>query len=319
MSGGAATYTENQPLYLLRHGYLEETYWTFSYSPVRDADGNVAGIFVATTDVTATVLSSGEWRRCGTGHGVHRGRETASDACRAAVGARRAAGPTCRSPAPTCGPIRRSTAMPGATPAPPPACAPGLGVVDDGEFEAGGRVAAADDLATRFAGDHRPVGALGDAPVDRALVLPLLAFGRSGPGGCAGARGQPVPRARRAVPGVRRAGREPGVDRADRRARLRGRTGPRGRARRAGRGEDPVLPERQPRVPHPADAAARPAADRARPSTATSCPQPQRTALDDRAPGGAAAAAGWWTRCSTSSAPRPTSCTPGRSRPTSAG
>ncbi len=39
MGGGRATYSEKQLLLLRRHGYLEETYWTFSYSPVRGADG----------------------------------------------------------------------------------------------------------------------------------------------------------------------------------------------------------------------------------------------------------------------------------------
>lgn len=54
---GRATYSENLQLLLRRHGYLEETYWTFSYSPVHAEDGGVVGIFVATTDVTARVLS----------------------------------------------------------------------------------------------------------------------------------------------------------------------------------------------------------------------------------------------------------------------
>lgn len=87
MSGGAATYTENQPLYLLRHGYLEETYWTFSYSPVQDEDGNVAGIFVATTDVTATVLGERRLetlRQLGT-VSTAGGDDPLVDACRAVV------------------------------------------------------------------------------------------------------------------------------------------------------------------------------------------------------------------------------------------
>ncbi|MFC9832959.1 response regulator [Rhodococcus sp. NPDC127530] len=87
MSGGAATYTENQPLYLLRHGYLEETYWTFSYSPVQDEDGNVAGVFVATTDVTATVLGERRLetlRQLGT-VSTAGGDDPLVDACRAVV------------------------------------------------------------------------------------------------------------------------------------------------------------------------------------------------------------------------------------------
>lgn len=87
MAGGASTYTENQPLYMLRHGYLEETYWTFSYSPVQDEDGNVAGVFVATTDVTASVLGERRLetlRQLGT-VSTAGGDDPLVDACRAVV------------------------------------------------------------------------------------------------------------------------------------------------------------------------------------------------------------------------------------------
>ncbi|QFU90900.1 ATP-binding protein [Amycolatopsis sp. YIM 10] len=57
LDGDGATYTEKQRLFLRRHGYLEETYWTFSYSPVHAEDSSVAGVFVATTDVTVQVLA----------------------------------------------------------------------------------------------------------------------------------------------------------------------------------------------------------------------------------------------------------------------
>ena len=53
---GTATFAENELLFMQRHGYVEETYWTFSYSPIRDESGEVAGVFVATTDVTSQVL-----------------------------------------------------------------------------------------------------------------------------------------------------------------------------------------------------------------------------------------------------------------------
>ncbi|WP_270886280.1 ATP-binding protein [Pedococcus sp. 5OH_020] len=55
---GEATYNRNLLLFLDRHGYTEETYWTFSYSPVHAADGTVLGIFVATTDVTKAVVEA---------------------------------------------------------------------------------------------------------------------------------------------------------------------------------------------------------------------------------------------------------------------
>lgn len=62
LSGGTA-YAENLRLVIDRSGYLEETYWTFSYSPVLGADGSVPAVLVATRDVTATVLGE---RRMGT-------------------------------------------------------------------------------------------------------------------------------------------------------------------------------------------------------------------------------------------------------------
>jgi PAS domain-containing protein len=52
LEAGEATFDQDLLLFVDRHGYLEETYWTFSYSPVRSADGDVVGVFVATTDVT---------------------------------------------------------------------------------------------------------------------------------------------------------------------------------------------------------------------------------------------------------------------------
>ncbi|MCK8671032.1 response regulator [Rhodococcus sp. HM1] len=58
---GRATFTENERLFLQRHGFVEESYWTFSYSPIFDDTGAVAGVFVATADTTAAVF--GDRRR----------------------------------------------------------------------------------------------------------------------------------------------------------------------------------------------------------------------------------------------------------------
>lgn len=49
---GVATHSQDLPLVIRRHGFDEETSWTFSYSPVRGDDGSVEGVFVATTDTT---------------------------------------------------------------------------------------------------------------------------------------------------------------------------------------------------------------------------------------------------------------------------
>ena len=44
---GQATYREDLPLLMNRKGYDEQTWFTFSYSPVRDESGKVAGMFCA--------------------------------------------------------------------------------------------------------------------------------------------------------------------------------------------------------------------------------------------------------------------------------
>jgi len=53
---GAATSDERLLLLLERSGYAEETYHTFSYSPLPDDDGSVAGIFCVVTEETERVL-----------------------------------------------------------------------------------------------------------------------------------------------------------------------------------------------------------------------------------------------------------------------
>jgi signal transduction histidine kinase/ActR/RegA family two-component response regulator len=42
---------------LTRHGFPEEAYFTFTFSPLRDDDGNIAGVFQPVVEVTDTVLS----------------------------------------------------------------------------------------------------------------------------------------------------------------------------------------------------------------------------------------------------------------------
>ena len=57
MSGRESTYVEAQPLIMERNGYPEETYYTFSYSPIPNDDGSVGGIICANTDDTQRVMS----------------------------------------------------------------------------------------------------------------------------------------------------------------------------------------------------------------------------------------------------------------------
>lgn len=54
---GQATFHENLHLVMERHNFPEDTWYTFSYSPVRDESGGVAGLFCACQETTATVLA----------------------------------------------------------------------------------------------------------------------------------------------------------------------------------------------------------------------------------------------------------------------
>ena len=56
MRGDQGTYVEAQRLIMERNGYEEETYYTFSYSPVPDDAGNTGGIICANTDDTRRVI-----------------------------------------------------------------------------------------------------------------------------------------------------------------------------------------------------------------------------------------------------------------------
>ncbi|MBW7468410.1 PAS domain-containing sensor histidine kinase [Pontibacter aydingkolensis] len=53
---GESFNAENLQLFLDRKGFAEETYWTFSYSPIFDDTGNIAGIFCACYEETSSVL-----------------------------------------------------------------------------------------------------------------------------------------------------------------------------------------------------------------------------------------------------------------------
>lgn len=57
LSGRSTKGTDVRLLMDRRGGLLEETYWTFSYSPIRRAHGGIAGVFVATSEVTGIVLA----------------------------------------------------------------------------------------------------------------------------------------------------------------------------------------------------------------------------------------------------------------------
>src|SRR3954447_22655087 len=56
MEGNQGTYDEALLLIMERHGYQEETYYTFSYSPVPNDQGGPGGIICANTDDTRRII-----------------------------------------------------------------------------------------------------------------------------------------------------------------------------------------------------------------------------------------------------------------------
>ena len=57
MNEGRSTWHTNQLVPINRDGKLEEVYWTYSYSPVRDNEGVVRGTLVVCSETTEQVLS----------------------------------------------------------------------------------------------------------------------------------------------------------------------------------------------------------------------------------------------------------------------
>jgi PAS domain S-box-containing protein len=64
LNGGESTWNVDQYLPIYRNGdRLEDAWWTFSYSPVRDSSGHIAGVFVVVSETTGRVLAERELHR----------------------------------------------------------------------------------------------------------------------------------------------------------------------------------------------------------------------------------------------------------------
>jgi len=81
---GEATWSDDQLLLLDRNGYVEECYFTFSYSPIRDESG---GVFTAVTETTSRVLGERRLRVLRELADRTAGAKTAADACALAAAA----------------------------------------------------------------------------------------------------------------------------------------------------------------------------------------------------------------------------------------
>ncbi|MGO4770388.1 PAS domain S-box protein [Flavobacterium sp. W22_SRS_FK3] len=57
LAGEGSTWSENQLIPIFRNGKLEDVYWTFSYSPVRNESGKIAGVMVICNETTESITS----------------------------------------------------------------------------------------------------------------------------------------------------------------------------------------------------------------------------------------------------------------------
>jgi serine phosphatase RsbU (regulator of sigma subunit) len=65
LAGDGATWVEDELVPLVRRGRLEEAYFTFSYSPVRGADGAIEGVMDIATETTRQVVDRRRLRTLG--------------------------------------------------------------------------------------------------------------------------------------------------------------------------------------------------------------------------------------------------------------
>src|SRR6185295_7705293 len=78
---GRATWDEGLLLFLERSGFREETYHTFSYSPVYDDLGGVGGMLCVVTEETERVLGERRLATLGSLAASLRGMRTAGEVC----------------------------------------------------------------------------------------------------------------------------------------------------------------------------------------------------------------------------------------------
>ncbi|GGF24059.1 PAS domain S-box protein [Flavobacterium limi] len=57
LAGEGSTWSEDQLIPIYRNGKIEDVYWTFSYSPVHDESGKIAGVMVICSETTENIYS----------------------------------------------------------------------------------------------------------------------------------------------------------------------------------------------------------------------------------------------------------------------
>src|SRR5579875_1253628 len=183
---GVATWDETLMLFLERSGYQEETYHTFSYSPITDDDGAIAGMLCVVSEDTGRVISE---RRMATVRELGTALAAASTVSEVNAAAGRQLGSDSRNVPFALGYLYDSTAgkaelawtagIPTQHPlAPETVSANDKHAVWPARELLRGQVRLVENLPERF--DDVPSGAW-DEPVQHALVLPLVQPGRDAP------------------------------------------------------------------------------------------------------------------------------------------
>jgi PAS domain S-box-containing protein len=85
LATGDATWSEDQPLRINRRGFLEECFFTFSYSPIPDR-GGIGGVLLVTVETTQRVLAERRLRTLRELAAETAMARTAEEACRRAAG-----------------------------------------------------------------------------------------------------------------------------------------------------------------------------------------------------------------------------------------
>jgi PAS domain S-box-containing protein len=85
LKSGEATWSVDQPLMIDRYGLVEEAFFTWSYSPIPDDDGEIGGVLLVTTETTPRVLAERRLRTLTEMAGEIAGVQTTEQACAAAI------------------------------------------------------------------------------------------------------------------------------------------------------------------------------------------------------------------------------------------
>ncbi|QRK11387.1 response regulator [Archangium violaceum] len=80
---GVASWSEDMPLHIHRRGFLEETYFTFSFAPLSDYGGKVSGIFCSGNETTEYVIAERRLRTLRELGEAALGAKTVGEACAA--------------------------------------------------------------------------------------------------------------------------------------------------------------------------------------------------------------------------------------------